>query len=147
MCLFQIRRTRGMFVARWPSFTRLRDKYCAQLSAVVVSPRILVANVTMLFNSESRVDRNFIYFEVNKLKTFPLSLASCSNIRVLTLLKFIAKLGNNITLTSSNFARPSGNSQFPSKCGQRTATLRGFSQNRSGRPRPSLRCSCILMLE
>ena len=35
---------------------------------MVVSPRILVANVTMLFNSESRVDRNVIYFEVNKLK-------------------------------------------------------------------------------
>ena len=42
-------------------------RYRVQLSALVVSPRILVANVTMLLNSESGVDRNIIYFVDNKL--------------------------------------------------------------------------------
>ena len=60
------------------SCTRLRDKYRVQLSAVVVSPIILVANVTMLLSSESGVDRNVIYFVVNKLKTFLLSLWPCA---------------------------------------------------------------------
>ena len=58
-----------MQVARWPSFMRLRDRYRVQLSALVASQRILVANVAMLLNSESGVDRNVIYFVDNKLKT------------------------------------------------------------------------------
>ena len=62
-----------MQVALWPSFMRLRDRYRVQLSALVASQRILVANVTMLFViSESGVDRNVIYFVDNTLKTLTL---------------------------------------------------------------------------
>ena len=61
-----------MQVVRWPSFMRLRDRYRVQLSALAASQRILVANVTMLLNSESGVDRHVIYFVDNKLKTLTL---------------------------------------------------------------------------
>ena len=53
--------------------------------------------VTMLLKSESGVDRKVFFFVVNKLKKTLYSLASFSNIQVLTFVQFMAKLGNNIT--------------------------------------------------